>query len=92
MVEITTGYPAGVIGTTKENIRAAADGEKMEWGTLYPTFAETAKDEGFVVIANLFRQVANVEKYHEQRYQPAPRKPRKGNGLFTRHAGKVVLP
>ena len=68
MVEIAAGYPAGVIGTTKENLRAAADGEKMEWGTLYPTFAETANKEGFVVIANLFRQVANVEKYHEQRY------------------------
>ncbi|MGA2698226.1 MAG: rubrerythrin [Methanoregula sp.] len=68
MVEIAAGYPAGVIGTTKENLRAAAEGEKMEWGTLYPTFAECAKDEGFVVIANLFRQVANVERYHEQRY------------------------
>ena len=38
----------------------------MEWGTLYPTFAEIAKDEGFVVIANLSRQVANVEKLHKQ--------------------------
>ena len=61
-------YPAGVIGTTKENLKAAADGELMEWGTLYPTFAGTAKDEGFAPIANLFRQVAVVEKYHEQRY------------------------
>jgi rubrerythrin len=68
MVEITAAYPAGVIGTTRENLKAAADGELMEWGTLYPTFAGTAKDEGFVPIANLFRQVAVVEKYHEQRY------------------------
>jgi rubrerythrin len=68
MVEITAGYPAGVIGTTQENLKAAADGEMMEWGTLYPTFATTAKEEGFVVIANLFRQVANVEKFHELRF------------------------
>ncbi len=68
MVEITAGYPAGVIGSTKENLKAAADGEMMEWGTLYPAFAGTAKDEGFLPIANLFKQVAVVEKYHEQRY------------------------
>ncbi|HVP96291.1 rubrerythrin [Methanoregula sp.] len=68
MVEITAAYPAGVIGKTKENLKAAADGELMEWGTLYPTFAGTAKEEGFLPIANLFRQVAVAEKYHEQRY------------------------
>ncbi|MFZ0005142.1 MAG: rubrerythrin family protein [Methanoregula sp.] len=68
MVEITAGYPAGVIGSTKENLKAAADGEMMEWGTLYPSFAGTAKDEGFLPIANLFKQVAVAEKYHEQRY------------------------
>ncbi len=68
MVEITAGYPAGVIGSTKENLKAAADGEMMESGTLYPAFAGTAKDEGFLPIANLFKQVAVVEKYHEQRY------------------------
>ena len=92
MVEITAGYPAGVIGTTKENLKAAAEGEMMEWGTLYPTFAGIAKDEGFVVIANLFRQVANVEKYHEQRYNRLLVKPGKGNGVQARYAGEMVLP
>jgi len=68
MVEITSAYPAGVIGTTGENLKAAAAGELAEWGTLYPMFATTAKEEGFVAIANLFRQVANVEKHHELRF------------------------
>ncbi len=67
-VEITAAYPAGVIGTTRENLRAAANGEKMEWGTLYPGFAKSADEEGFKEIASLFRQVAKVEAYHERRY------------------------
>src|SRR3989337_2797452 len=46
-VEITASYPAGKIGSTTENLLAAAEGEKMEWGTLYPDFAQTAKKEGF---------------------------------------------
>jgi rubrerythrin len=68
IVEVTAGYPAGIIGTTKENLKAAAAGEKMEWGTLYPSFAKTADAEGFKDIANLFRMVANVEVHHEHRY------------------------
>ncbi len=67
-VEITAAYPAGVIGTTKENLAAAAAGERMEWGTLYPSFAETAEDEGFRDIAHLFKMVAQVEAHHEARY------------------------
>ncbi len=67
-VEITAAYPAGVIGTTKQNLKAAADGEKMEWGTLYPSFAKTAEEEGFKEIAHLFKQVAKVEEHHEKRY------------------------
>ena len=67
-MEVTAGYPAGIIGTTKENLKAAAAGEKMEWGTLYPSFAKTADAEGFKDIANLFRMVANVEVHHEHRY------------------------
>ncbi|MGD9131787.1 MAG: ferritin family protein [Candidatus Bathyarchaeota archaeon] len=67
-VEITAAYPAGVIGTTAENLKAAAEGEKMEWGTLYPNFADVAEKEGFPEIANTFRMVAKVEKKHEQRY------------------------
>jgi len=85
MVEITAAYPAGVIGTTKENLKAAADGEMLEWGTLYPTFAGTAKEEGFVPIANLFRQIAVAEKYHEQRYNRLLANLKKG-AVFIRDA------
>ena len=67
-VEITASYPAGVIGTTMENLRAAAEGEKHEWGTLYPGFEKDAKNEGFVEIAKLFRLVGTVEAHHERRY------------------------
>ena len=67
-VEITAAYPAGMIGKTKENLAAAAAGEKMEWGTLYPGFAATADKEGFKEIAHLFKLVAKVEAHHEQRY------------------------
>jgi rubrerythrin len=68
-VEITASYPAGVIGTTEENLLAAAEGEKMEWGTLYPDFAETAKKEGFPKVAFSFKEIGEVEEYHERRYR-----------------------
>jgi len=68
-VEITASYPAGKIGTTKENLLAAAEGEKMEWGTLYPDFAEVAEQEGFPKVAESFRNIAKVEAYHERRYR-----------------------
>jgi rubrerythrin len=68
MVEITAAYPAGVIGSTQENLKAAAEGEKLEWGTLYPNFAEVAEKEGFKAAAQTFRSVAKVEAYHERRY------------------------
>jgi len=68
-VDIMAGYPAGVIGTTAENLLAAAEGEKMEWGTLYPDFAKTAEDEGFPEVAESFRQILKVEAYHEKRYR-----------------------
>jgi rubrerythrin len=68
-VQITAGYPAGMIGTTSENLKAAADGEEMEWGTLYPTFAATATKEGFKDIAYLFKMIAKVEEHHEARYR-----------------------
>jgi len=67
-MEITAKYPAGVIGTTAQNLKAAAAGEKLEWGTLYPNFAEVAEKEGFKEIANTFRMVASVEAHHERRY------------------------
>jgi rubrerythrin len=68
MVEITASYPAGVIGTTAENLQAAAEGENLEWTTLYPQFAEISEQEGFPAVAHTFRQVAKVEAYHERRY------------------------
>lgn len=68
MVEIKAAYPAGVIGTTAENLKAAADGELLEWGTLYPNFADVAEQEGFKDAAQTFRMVAKVESYHERRY------------------------
>ena len=67
-VEITAKYPAGKIGTTVENLKAAAAGEKLEWGTLYPEAAATAEKEGFREIANTFRMIGMVESYHERRY------------------------
>lgn len=67
--EITATYPAGKIGATLENLKAAADGEKEEWGTLYPAFAEVARAEGFEEIADTFEKIAEVEKAHEQRYR-----------------------
>jgi rubrerythrin len=69
MVEITADYPAGKIGTTAENLLAAAEGEKEEWGVLYPSFAETAKKEGFDEIAESFTEIAEVEEEHEKRYR-----------------------
>jgi rubrerythrin len=68
MVEITAMYPAGKIGTTKENLKAAAEGENEEWTILYPKFAEIAKEEGFPEIASAFKMIAKVEAEHERRY------------------------
>lgn len=68
MVEITATYPAGVIGTTAENLKAAAEGEHEEWDVLYRNFAEVADAEGFPMIAETFRRVGMVEAEHERRY------------------------
>ena len=68
-VEIIAEYPAGKIGSTEENLLASADGEKMEWGTLYPDFSETAEKEGFPMVAHSFKKIAEVEAYHERRYR-----------------------
>lgn len=67
-VEITASYPAGVIASTLDNLKAAAAGEKLEWGTLYPNFADIAEKEGFPEVARTFRMIAKVEAYHEKRY------------------------
>ena len=68
MVEITASYPAGVIGTTAENLKAAAAGENEEWTTDYPHFADVADAEGFPAIAIMYRNIAIAEKGHEERY------------------------
>lgn len=68
-LEIDAKYPAGRIGTTKENLLAAANGEKEEWGSIYPEFEKIAKKEGFKEIANSFKQIAEVEEKHEIRYR-----------------------
>jgi rubrerythrin len=68
-VEITAKYPAGKIGTTEENLLAAANGEKEEWSALYPDFGKTAEEEGFREIAISFREIAEVEEEHEKRYR-----------------------
>ena len=68
-VEITASYPAGTIKDAKSNLEAAANGEKMEWTTLYAGFAKTARVEGFPDIAESFKQIAEVEQFHEARYR-----------------------
>jgi rubrerythrin len=68
MTEIVASYPAGIIGTTKENLKAAAEGENEEWTVLYPHFADVAKEEGFPEIAAAYRMIAKVEAEHERRY------------------------
>lgn len=66
--EITASFPAGVIGTTKENLKAAAEGENEEWTVGYPEGARIAEEEGFEEIAKKFRLIASVERRHEERY------------------------
>lgn len=67
-VEITATFPAGKIGTTLENLKAAAGGEHEEWSELYPEFARIAREEGFAAIASVFDFISVAEKRHEQRY------------------------
>ena len=69
MVEITGTFPAGVIGTTAENLAAAAEGEHEEWADMYPAFAEVAAQEGFAEISAVFKAIATVEAEHERRYR-----------------------
>ncbi len=68
MVEITASYPAGVIGTTEENLEASAAGENEEYTELYPEFAKVAAEEGFPAVAAAYKKIAEVEAEHEKRY------------------------
>lgn len=66
--EITASFPAGVIGTTAENLKEAAEGENFEHCKLYPEFARIAEEEGFKDVAAAFKMIAIAEKSHEKRY------------------------
>ncbi|MDD4363090.1 MAG: rubrerythrin family protein [Atribacterota bacterium] len=78
-VEIKASYPAGLIGTTAENLKEAADGELMEWGTIYRDAADVARKEGFEKIALQFEEIAKVEMHHEARYRKLLENIEKGN-------------
>lgn len=67
-VEIAAAFPAGVVGTTFENLNAAAAGERFEWTELYPGFAKVAREEGFEAAAIVWEMVSVAEKQHEKRY------------------------
>jgi len=67
-VKIEAAFPAGMIGTTAENLKASAGGEHYEWEEMYPSFAATAREEGFDEIAKVFEAIAVAEKEHESRY------------------------
>ena len=67
-VEIAAAFPAGVIGTTVENLKEGAAGEHYEYTEMYPGFAKTAREEGFDAIAAVFEAIAVAEKQHEKRY------------------------
>jgi len=67
-VEIAAAFPAGTIGSAAENLKAAAAGEHYEWSDMYPSFAATAREEGFDAIAGVFEAIAVAEKQHERRY------------------------
>ena len=88
MVEITASYPAGVIGTTLENLQAAAAGKHEEWSLDYPKFADMADEEGFPEIALMYRNIAIAEKGHEERYQAFVNNIQ-NNAVFARE-GEVV--
>ena len=68
-LEITASFPAGVIGDTLTNLKAAAEGEHEEHAAMYPAFAATAREEGFEAIAKVWDAVSVAEKQHEKRYR-----------------------
>lgn len=69
MVEMTGSYPAGVVGTTVDNLEAAANGEYDEWSDLYPEYAQVAKDEGFTSVALAFEYIVGIERVHEKKFR-----------------------
>ena len=87
-LQITETFPAGKIGTTLDNLKAAAAGEEHEWQELYPSFAAVARDEGFNEIADVFEAVSVAEKQHGKRYQDLANNLAEGR-VFKRN-GRVV--
>jgi rubrerythrin len=87
-VEVTAAFPAGVIGTTLENLKASAAGENYEHTEMYPGFAKTAKKEGFDDIAVVFSSIAVAEKQHEKRYNDLAANIEAGR-VFKRDTGVV---
>ena len=86
--EVSASFPAGVIASTSANLKEAADGEKFEYSKMYPSFAETAKKEGFPEIAATFLNIATAEKGHERRYLTL--KKNIDEGTVFKRSGKVV--
>jgi rubrerythrin len=89
-VEITATYPAGKISTTEENLLAAANGEEMEWTSIYQDFEKVAKEEGFNEVANSFRLIAKVEEKHEKRYRKLLENVKKGHVFKKQHSVKWI--
>jgi rubrerythrin len=87
-LEITACYPAGKIGTTAENLEAAAAGEHEEWTELYPAFAAKAREEGFEAVAMTFEKISIAEKQHEKRYNDLLTN--LNEGKVFRKDGKVI--
>lgn len=87
-VEITAAYPAGVIGSTLENLKAAAEGENFEHTELYPGFAKTAREEGFTAVAMVYEAICVAEKQHEKRYKDLAAN-LENDRVFKRDAGTV---
>jgi len=79
--QVNAAFPAGVIGSTAENLKAAAAGEHCEWSSMYPGFAKVARQEGFETVAKVFEAISVAEKQHEKRY----------NGLLANVEGGTVF-
>ncbi len=68
-IEVKWNFPAGIVGSTAENLKASAEGEYFEWSTMYPEYAKIARSEGFEAAAKIWEAVCIAEKHHEKRYR-----------------------
>ncbi len=87
-VEVAAAFPAGVVGTTLENLKAAAEGENYEYSSMYPGFAKVAREEGFEAVAVVFEKISVAEKQHEKRFKDLAANIEAGR-VFKRDAGTV---